>query len=239
MLTNLAHTFPADLDITITSPAGTVVTLKTDNGVGNDNVFNGTLWDDDADPAGQVPYVTNIGLVTDHPYANLAVASPLVPEEALAAFIGEDPNGTWTVTISDDLAEDGGSLDSWTLNITTITCETAALFARGSGFADTQASDGRAVESLTCASFRPSANGVVSPAGEPADGDVGGRRGHRRRGPRPAILDRTSNGGPASWGTRSTASLPRARRGGHGNGAGRAAVQSPGERSEAPALVLL
>ena len=68
--------------------------------------------------------------------------------------------------------EDGGSLDSWTLNITTITCETAALLARGSGFADAQASDGRAIESLTCAGFRPSANGVVSPAGEPADGDV-------------------------------------------------------------------
>ena len=172
LLTNLTHTFAADLDITITSPAGTVVTLTTDNGAGNDNVFNGTLWDDDANPAGQVPYVTNSGLVTDHPYVNLTVASPLVPEEALAAFIGEDPNGTWTVTISDDLAGDGGSLDSWTLNITTITCETAALLARGSGFADAQASDGRAIESLTCAGFRPSANGVVSPAGEPADSDV-------------------------------------------------------------------
>ena len=30
--TNIAHTFAADLDITLTSPAGTVVTLTTDNG---------------------------------------------------------------------------------------------------------------------------------------------------------------------------------------------------------------
>jgi uncharacterized repeat protein (TIGR01451 family) len=120
--TFLTHTFAADLDITLTSPAGTVVTLTTDNGAGNDNVFNGTVWDDDANPAGQVPYTTNNGLVTDHAYVNLTTATPLVPEEAMAAFIGEDPNGTWTITISDDLAGDGGSLDSWSLDIDTFSC---------------------------------------------------------------------------------------------------------------------
>jgi subtilisin-like proprotein convertase family protein len=122
LTTNLTHTFAADLDITLMSPAGTVVTLTTDNGAGNDNTFNGTVWDDDANPAGQVPYVTNNGLATDHAYVNLTLASPLAPEEAMAAFIGEDPNGTWTITISDDLAGDGGSLDSWSLNLTTFTC---------------------------------------------------------------------------------------------------------------------
>jgi subtilisin-like proprotein convertase family protein len=118
--TFITHTFNADLDITIQSPAGTVVTLTTDNGAGDDDVFNGTVWDDDANPAGQVPYVTNNGLVTDHAYVNLTLASPLVPEEAMAAFRGEDPNGTWTITISDDLAGDGGSLTSWDLEITTL-----------------------------------------------------------------------------------------------------------------------
>jgi subtilisin-like proprotein convertase family protein len=117
LLTNLTHTFAADLDITITSPAGTVVTLTTDNGAGNDNTFNGTLFNDKANPAGQVPYTTNNGLVTDHAYVNLTTATPLTPEEPLGAFIGENPNGTWTITISDDLTGDGGSLDSWSLNI--------------------------------------------------------------------------------------------------------------------------
>lgn len=125
--TFITHTFAADLDITLTSPAGTVVTLTTDNGAGNDNVFNGTLWDDSANPGGQVPYTTNDGLVTDQAYVNLTTATPLVPEEAMAAFIGEDPNGTWTLTISDDLAGDGGSLDSWSLDIQTFTCESADL----------------------------------------------------------------------------------------------------------------
>jgi subtilisin-like proprotein convertase family protein len=118
MTTFIQHTFAADMDITIMSPAGTVVTLSSDNGTGNDNVFNGTVWDDSANPAGQVPYTTNNGLVTDHVYVNLTLASPLVPEETFGAFIGENPNGTWVITISDDLAGDGGSLDSWSLEIT-------------------------------------------------------------------------------------------------------------------------
>ena len=125
--TFIQHTFAADLDVTLTSPAGTVVTLTSDNGAGNDNVFNGTVWDDSANPAGQVPYTTNNGLVTDHAYVNLTLASPLVPEEAMAAFIGEDPNGTWTLTISDDVAGDGGNLASWSLDIDTFTCASADL----------------------------------------------------------------------------------------------------------------
>ncbi len=130
--TLLTHTFAADLDVTIQSPAGTVVTLTTDNGAGNDNVFNGTVWDDQANPAGQVPYTTNSGLVSDHAYVNLTAATPLVPEESLGAFRGEDPNGTWTITISDDLAGDGGSLDSWTLDVFTLPAaptETTASFS--------------------------------------------------------------------------------------------------------------
>ena len=117
--TFIRHTFAADLDITITSPAGTVVTLTTDNGAGNDDVFNGTVWDDSANPGGQVPYVTNNGLVTDHAYVNGVLASPLVPEGALAKFVGENPNGVWTLTIVDDLAGDTGTLDQWALSLTT------------------------------------------------------------------------------------------------------------------------
>jgi len=119
-VTDITHTFAADIDMTLTSPAGTVVTLTTDNGSGNDNVFDGTRWDDDANPGGQVPYVTNNGLVTDHAYVNGTLASPLAPEEAMAAFVGENPNGTWTLTVSDDLAGDGGSIVSWSLDLTTL-----------------------------------------------------------------------------------------------------------------------
>ena len=119
-LTFITHTFPGDLDMTIQSPAGTVVTLSTDNGGSNDDTFNGTVWDDQANPGGQVPYAFNAGLVNDHPYAAGVSASPLAPEEALSAFIGEDPNGTWTLTIDDDAGGDVGSLNAWGLQITTL-----------------------------------------------------------------------------------------------------------------------
>jgi subtilisin-like proprotein convertase family protein len=122
LITNITHTFNGDIDMTLMSPAGTIVTITTDNGGGFDNVFNGTTWDDDANPLGQVPYSANQGLVSDHTYTNLVVATPLTPEEPLAAFIGENPNGVWTLTISDDAGGDGGSLSSWTLNFQTSEC---------------------------------------------------------------------------------------------------------------------
>lgn len=120
LTTFLTHSFPGDLDITITSPAGTVVTLTTDNGGGNAGVFNGTVWDDQANPGGQVPYVHNNGIVTDHEYLPGFLAPTLTPEEPLGAFRGQNPNGTWTITISDDNAADGGTLNSWTLDVHTL-----------------------------------------------------------------------------------------------------------------------
>jgi subtilisin-like proprotein convertase family protein len=120
--TNITHTFPADLDMTLASPAGTIVTLSTDNGDGNDNVFAGTVWDDDADPGSQVPYEENDGLVTDRTFVDGVTATPLVPEEALGAFIGENPNGTWTLTVSDDNGVDAGSIEGWSLAATTAAC---------------------------------------------------------------------------------------------------------------------
>src|SRR3954471_8917404 len=46
VLTNLPHTESSEIDMTVTSPAGTVVTLTTDNGGNFDDVFAGTRWDD-------------------------------------------------------------------------------------------------------------------------------------------------------------------------------------------------
>jgi subtilisin-like proprotein convertase family protein len=118
--TNITHTASADLDITIMSPAGTVVTLTTDNGGTLDNVFNGTVWDDQADPASQVPYAANPNIASDRSYTNNTVAPTLAPEEALAAFAGEDPNGTWTLTITDDALLNFGNLGSWSLQFSTL-----------------------------------------------------------------------------------------------------------------------
>jgi subtilisin-like proprotein convertase family protein len=130
LTTFIRHTFPGDLDMTLKSPSGTVITISTDNGSGSDNVFNGTVWDDKADPGNQVPFTGDTfaasKLVTDTVYTNLTVKPTLVPEEALAAVRGENPNGTWTLTVSDDATGDTGTLDSWTLEVTTTTCTTTS-----------------------------------------------------------------------------------------------------------------
>src|SRR5687768_2764012 len=126
LTTFLTHTWSNDLNVTLTSPAGTTVSITTANtsaGAGIANVYNGTLWDDDADPGNPVPYATPFApsfLVTDTAYTSNTVEATLTPEEPLGAFIGENPNGTWTVTIYDAFDFDGGSLDQWKLDVSTL-----------------------------------------------------------------------------------------------------------------------
>lgn len=113
--TAITHTSNTDLDITLTSPQGTTAVITTDNASSHDNVFNGTLWNDQ-----------NSNRVTDYVFTNGVTAAVLQPEGALAAFDGEDPNGTWRLRITDDTALDTGTLDSWQLSIKTgavLTCD--------------------------------------------------------------------------------------------------------------------
>ena len=110
--TFITHTFPGDLDITLRSPSGTEVRITSDNGGGNDNVFNGTIWDDQG---GAAPTP-----VTDAAYATNVVQTRLQIEAALAKFNGENPNGTWTLIVNDDAAIDTGNLSNWSLEVTTI-----------------------------------------------------------------------------------------------------------------------
>jgi predicted outer membrane repeat protein len=166
--TFLRHTFARDIDMTLTSPSGRVVTLTTDNGAGNDNVFNGTVWDDDAATS-----VTNASYVNNVPLATL------IPEEALAAFLGEDPNGTWTLTISDDEGGDGGSLDSWSLTFRTLAVDFgdapagypvtlaengAAHLATGITLGATRDSEGDGTHSADASADGADEDGVTFPA---------------------------------------------------------------------------
>ena len=131
--TFITHTFNADIDMTLTSPAGTIVTISSDNGGSNDNVFNGTLWDDSANPGGNVPYLNNPGQVVDNVFVNLTAASTLTPEEPLGAFVGENPNGLWTLTIVDDSTGEDGLLTGWSLDITSLPAAPTALESISAG----------------------------------------------------------------------------------------------------------
>jgi subtilisin-like proprotein convertase family protein len=104
----IPHTFPDDLEIRLTSPAGTTVTVVTDNGGSFDNVFNGTTFDVDAPTP-----------VSDQLYANLVVVPLVSPEGSFDNFLGQNPNGTWTLSVTDDAATNLGSLVRWDLALTT------------------------------------------------------------------------------------------------------------------------
>jgi subtilisin-like proprotein convertase family protein len=108
LYTELMHTWSSDLDVTLTSPAGTVVTVTTDNANDLDDVYNGTVWD---------PSATDT--VTDHVYTNLVVATPLSPEGSFDNFLGQDPNGLWTLTVTDDFIPDTGTFVRWDLTLST------------------------------------------------------------------------------------------------------------------------
>ncbi|MGH2356927.1 MAG: proprotein convertase P-domain-containing protein [Candidatus Limnocylindria bacterium] len=98
----IRHTFDADLDVFLSSPGGTIVELFTDVGGSGDNFINTTL-DDSASTsitAGTAPFTGTFR-----------------PEGVLADFNGENPFGTWTLRITDDLNGDAGTLDSWSLDI--------------------------------------------------------------------------------------------------------------------------
>jgi subtilisin-like proprotein convertase family protein len=115
LYTQITHTYGADLDITLTSPAGTVVKVTTDNGGSFDNVYGATLFD----PGSTVN-------ITDYVFVNLVAAPVLGPEGSFENFVGQDPNGVWTLTITDDLGADVGNMSRWDLNITTTAPPTPA-----------------------------------------------------------------------------------------------------------------
>ena len=97
------HTWINDLTVTLESPQGTVVTLW-DQICGNENDFDVNF--DDGAAAGPLPCPPVGG-------------GTYQPDGSLGSFNGENANGTWTLSITDNANFDGGSLDTWGVEICT------------------------------------------------------------------------------------------------------------------------
>ncbi|WP_291721473.1 proprotein convertase P-domain-containing protein [Bernardetia sp.] len=109
---DIDHSYVGDLIVTLTSPAGTTVTLinRVLSGLGNcsRNNINTTL----SDAAGaSVQLQCNGG--------NPTINGTYRPSQALSAFDGENPSGVWTLNISDRVNVDTGTFRDWDLNIST------------------------------------------------------------------------------------------------------------------------
>ena len=100
---DIAHTYDADLHVYLTSPSGTRVELFTKVGESGDNFQNTTLDDEAVTPitSGTAPF-----------------SGSFRPEGSLADFDGEDPNGLWTLEVSDNAGDDTGFLNGWSLTVT-------------------------------------------------------------------------------------------------------------------------
>ena len=103
---NITHTFVADLDISLTAPDGTtIMDLTTDNGGGGDN-FTNTCFSDMSTIA-----IESI-ISDDAPFTGL-----YRPETNYNALLGQNISGNWVLKIIDDAGGDGGTLDSWSIQI--------------------------------------------------------------------------------------------------------------------------
>ena len=90
---DIAHPTADQLDIYLVAPSGRTVTLTTDNGQQNDDVFAGTTFDDQATGAPSAPNVRNLT------YTNAIATGPVQPEGALSALVGESAAGPWALVV--------------------------------------------------------------------------------------------------------------------------------------------
>lgn len=92
----ITHPYCDDITITLTSPAGTTITLTSGNGGAGDN-YTSTFFSHSATTpitSGSAPFTGNY-----------------LPEESLSAFDGELADGIWTMTIEDTYSADDGTFD--------------------------------------------------------------------------------------------------------------------------------
>ena len=99
---NITHTWVSDLRLALLGPNGVSVALVTARGGSGDN-FTNTIFDDQAATAisaGAAPFTGRFR-----------------PEVALSTFNGINPNGTWTLVLTDTVSLDAGVLQNWSLRL--------------------------------------------------------------------------------------------------------------------------
>jgi Zn-dependent metalloprotease/subtilisin-like proprotein convertase family protein len=111
-----SHTWMGDLTFELESPQGTSITLFDGAACGSEDGISAEFDDDAAAVIGCNDWLSG---------------GTFKPFEALAAFNGEDPNGDWTLTITDGFPQDEGTLESWTV-------EFCADDSDGDGIVDTE-----------------------------------------------------------------------------------------------------
>ena len=115
----ITHTWVADLTLELQSPEGTNVLLLEEECGQNLQDIDVTFTDNG----------TALGCNNNPP----AISGIISPIDALSNFNGENPDGVWTLFVSDSFPEDGGTIDNFSIEI----CDGTATFSND-GFARNQ-----------------------------------------------------------------------------------------------------
>ncbi len=108
---DIGHSFVSDLTIELTSPAGTTISLLPYIVAMNNAEGFSVLFEDGA--PGLDTYSDGLGYVR----------GIFSPEDSFSAFYGEDPLGTWTLTINDNFGGDFGFLFGIGVNFNESPCD--------------------------------------------------------------------------------------------------------------------
>jgi subtilisin-like proprotein convertase family protein len=117
-LLNITHTWDGDLVLSL-SHGGTTVLLSNRNGGSGGANYDNTLFDDSAAVS------INAG------FAYAPYTGSFRPEQALAAFNGQEIFGDWTLSVADMEAGDSGVINNWNLAAEVPEPASLALFGLG------------------------------------------------------------------------------------------------------------
>lgn len=101
---NISHTWVTDMAVRLISPAGTVIELFNHQCGDSDDVA-ATFSDN-----GQQLSCNGTPVIS-------GIVAPVTP---LSTLNGQAGNGIWTLEVFDEFAEDGGFINSWSLNLCTV-----------------------------------------------------------------------------------------------------------------------
>ena len=130
---NFTHTWPHDVGVLLVSPSGEATLLLADVGGGNP-ARNVTLDFEDAAPASLTQQLIVPG--TYRPTSNASdpfpPGAPAGPYPAsLSVFNGITPNGTWSLYVADDAANDSGTIaNGWSVTLYTAESSPGLLSTR-------------------------------------------------------------------------------------------------------------
>jgi subtilisin-like proprotein convertase family protein len=102
------HTFLNDLIFSLTSPAGTTVQFVSKRGGNGNNICTASILNDGVSPSANTwP-------------ASGAISGTWQPESPFTVFNGQNPNGNWTLNVSDNVGIDTGSVRRFSLLISNV-----------------------------------------------------------------------------------------------------------------------